>query len=194
MTDRKLENKVLWIVNGSLVLTVLCLILILYTKEYLGIPSIFYDSNFLGALFGAVITGMISIMVFKLQKAKENVLEKQTFEKIYNENKRNLIFLNESLSKMGSAVERDEYQPPKEVEVLEHFIKAIRTEIQAVDIKEVPYEIHETFADLKDSLTTIYLCTNILFEVTELGFLKDEYLSSIYRYHQTLKKIESYLK
>ncbi len=195
LTDRKLENKVLWIVNGSLVLIGLCLILILFTKEYqyLGIPSLFYDSNFLGALFGAVITGMISIVVFKLQKVKESVLEKQKFEKIYNENKRNLNFLDESLSKMGSGVEKNKYQSPKEVEVLNHYIRLVRSEIQAVDIKDVPYEIHEIFADLKDSLTTIQLSTDVLLRVKELSFLKDEFLSSISRFHYNLKQVESYL-
>ena len=148
----------------------------------------------MGALFGAVITGMIAIVVFKLQKAKENVLEIQQFEKIYNENKRNLTYLNESLSKMEIDIKKNEYQPPEEVEVLKHFINAIRTEIQAVDIKEVPYEIHEYFADLKDALTTIVLCTDVLFKVTRLGFLKDEYLSSINRYQHNLKQIESYLE
>lgn len=136
---------------------------------------------------------MIAIVVFRLQKAKENVLEKQHFKKIYIENKRNLTFLNEVLSKMGSGINRNEYQNPKEVEVLKHFIKALRTEIQSVDIKEVPYEIHEYFADLKDALTTVTLCTDVLFEVKKLGFLKDEFLISIHRYQYNLKQIESYL-
>lgn len=158
------------------------------------LSGLFTDPSFMGALFGAVITGMISIVVFKMQKAKENVLEKQQFEKIYNQNKRNLTFLNDSLSKTESEVKKDEYPDSKEVEVLKHYTKAVRTEIEAIDIKEVPYEIHENFADLKDALTTIELCTGILFETKVLGFLKNEYLSSIKQYDDNLKKIETFLE
>ncbi|MFC5603407.1 hypothetical protein [Sporosarcina koreensis] len=67
MSERKLENKVLWITNGALLLIVLCLILILYTKDFLSIPSLFYEPSFIGAISGTITSGAIAVTIMHSQ-------------------------------------------------------------------------------------------------------------------------------
>ncbi|MEK5070226.1 hypothetical protein [Sporosarcina sp. FSL K6-1508] len=73
----KLENKVLWIINGSLLLTILCLILILYTKEFLSFPSIFYEPSFIGSITGTIISGAIAVTIMNSQ-FKQNIKNEET--------------------------------------------------------------------------------------------------------------------
>lgn len=159
-------------------------------KEYW--CNLFSDPSFMGALLGALITGMISIVVFKLSKREKSISEKQEFEKIFLEYKENLMFLIKMLSE-SIKIDEGIYEE-RDFKSIHMYTKLVRKELEAINLKDVPYKIHEEFAGLKDALRTADVCTNIISDTGSLILLNDELKSSVDKIKGYIEKIDEYVK
>ncbi|CDQ21218.1 hypothetical protein SAMN05192559_1066 [Halobacillus karajensis] len=150
------------------------------------------NPSFMGALLGAVTTGMISILVFKWEKRSEKVKEQQHYKKLYSENRKNL-----NLAKTYSQEYKEVVQGKKgcldiHLEVMGALFKMVIKEIERIGISNIPYDVHNNFVEMRDSLRTISLCADIFHEVGALSNLEEEFTEDVNRYKRNLEAIEAY--
>lgn len=154
--------------------------------------QLFLNPSFTGALLGALITGMISLIVFKLEKRSATLSQKQHYEKVYIGIKRNLNLVKEYSSRFKEIVVGDTEYHENELEVLNKMFYFVSQELDKIDIKDIPYKVHVNFTELKDSLQTIKLCSGIYTEVGALSFLEEDFLNDIERFIKNLNQVEKY--
>lgn len=156
--------------------------------------KLFLNPSFTGALLGALITGMISLTVFKLDKRNIKLSEFQHYEKVYNGIKRNLNLVKKySLTFKEIVIEEKDYHE-NELEVLNKMFYFVSHGLEKIDIKDIPYDIHINFTELKDSLQTIKLCSEIFVDVGSLSFLKEDFIKDIDRFIVNLNEFEKYFE
>lgn len=145
----------------------------------------------MGALLGAMITGLIAISVFYFQNAKEEKSKKEHYKKIYDEIRKNLSLVKQSSDIFKKCIVNHEFNED-EMSVCKVAFNLVSKQLYKIEVKDIPYEIHSNFINLKDSLETIKLCCDIYMDIKELSFLEEELLADIERYKENLKHIEYY--
>lgn len=151
------------------------------------------DSSFMGALLGAIITGLIAMSVFYLQKRNFDKKESEHYKKVFAELQKNLHLTGESSKIFKGLVSKGEFKE-NTMKVCNASFVLVSDLIEKVEVKDVPYEIYSDFFNLKDSLRTIKLCSEIYIEIKSLDFLREELLSDVGRFNKSLEKLENYYK
>lgn len=156
------------------------------------LTQLLLNPSFAGALLGALLTGMISLILFKLEKRNVTLGQKQHYEKVYIGIKRNLKLVKEYSSTYKNIIVGEQEYLKNELEVLNKMFYLVSLELDKIDIKDIPFNVHVNFTELKDALRTIKLCSEIFMEVKSLAFLEKEFLNDIERFIYNLNEFEKY--
>lgn len=172
MTGRKLENKILWIITGTLLLIVFCLIFILYTKELLRIPNLLYNPSFMGSLLGAFISGSVALIILFLQaKQQKKLLLEEKYERYYKYINLLSINIDWYLEKLTPKRIEEIVLSNNHIEtkMLKSNTAELIKHIRSIDDDVIMHDVYIRFETIKLSLSELYA---ILIE--ELDDMKTE--------------------
>lgn len=145
----------------------------------------------MGALLGAIITGLIAMSVFYLQKRNADKKESEHYKKVFAELQKKLNLTSKSSKIFKDLVLKSEFENDQ-LKVCNASFVIVSDLLEKVEVKDIPYEIYSDFYDLKDSLTTIKLCSGIYIEIKSLAFLKEDLLDDVDRFNRSLEKLENF--
>lgn len=145
----------------------------------------------MGAFLGAIITGLIAMSVFYLQHRNNAKKESEHYKKVFAELKKNLNLTGKSAEIFKDLVLNNDFEND-DLKVCHANFFLVSALLEKVEVKDIPYEIYSVFYDLKDSLATIKLCSELYIEVKSLTFLRDDLLSDVNRFNKNLEKLENY--
>lgn len=149
------------------------------------------DPSFMGALLGAIITGLIAMSVFYLQKRNSDNKEHEHYKKIFAGLQKNLNLANNSSRIFKSMVVSNEFEHDT-MNVCNASFIGVSELLEEIEVKDIPYKIYFDFFEIKDALTTIKLCSGIYIETKSLAFLREDLFDNVERFNRSLEKLEKY--
>lgn len=115
----------------------------------------------MGALFGAVITGMITLTIFKLEQRKETNKVVAYHKKRYKEIEVNLECAIVNSLELQSIIENGSPYMENQLSRIVNGLIVTQEKIKYISVNDIPDEIHDKFLELKSALDGIRIIGNV---------------------------------
>lgn len=152
------------------------------------------DGSFFGSFLGAVLTGGTAIGVYIAQFRKEEEHRKQNYYKTFKMIKKKLALSKDFIMQMNEIVIKQSNDDKELVKNLFVWFKGLQETMEAIQKEDVPYEIFNSFDELKDNLQTINLCLEVYIKAEKLTILLNELEESNKEALRCIGNIETYFE